>query len=70
MREYYEMGRQFIESHQNLFYALAKDRSLKFEVGKGFKINLEKGTITLDAAISNNGKKKVSRMADRLVRVP
>ena len=48
MREYYEMGRQFIESHQNLFYALAKDRSLKFEVGKGFKINLEKGTITLD----------------------
>ena len=48
MQEYYEMGRQFIESHQNLFYALAKDRSLKFEVGKGFKINLEKGVITLD----------------------
>ena len=41
--------RAFISTYQNLLYSIAGDRSLRFEPGIGFSINLEKGTITIGA---------------------
>ncbi len=57
-RPYYEIGQAFLERHKDVFFALAKDRSLKFKIGKGFHINLEKGEIVLDVADFKSFKEK------------
>ncbi len=43
-----EDGNVFIGRYQELFHAIAGDRSLTYQLGKGFKIDLKGGQVTLD----------------------
>lgn len=51
-REYYDMGRSFLRRWEGQFHSLVTGKfagaPLKFEIGHGFHIQLEKGIITLD----------------------
>lgn len=45
---YVPEAQQFIEDHQEIFHAIAGDRSITYKIGNGFVIDLKAGEVTLD----------------------
>ena len=48
LQKYVPEVQEFIKTWQEVFFAIAGDRSLSFKPGQGFAIDLQKGEITLD----------------------
>ena len=48
LQEYIPEAQRFIDSYRELFFAIARDHSLDFRIGKAFQIDLKASIIYLD----------------------